>query len=318
MKQTVNGTHEVFGRDNVIEVEAEVFQGDVGSVEIRTSFTQGDAPLDLSVWTVSVTNRAPNGEMVMRVGGTEPPLVVDGASVTWTLQAFDTAQAGTYTAQLRAVSAEQTVTVVFFRYNVERSVAGNLSSVPVQYATLSMLVSEIQGMRKELAEMDAQVNQMQELFDLFMTIIRDGGVTWDTLVGKPETFPPSAHSHDEFATLQGNINDLTAQAAETFEGVFTILDTKANISITRQADFPASGWTGDAPPYTQTVSVDAMTVMSNALAEYIHGDNAATEQARASAWRCINFFTQADGAVTAHCLEKLPAVDLTVAFIILG
>ena len=211
MKQTVNGTHEVFGRDNVIEVAAEVFQGDVGSVEIKTSFTQDGAPLDLSGWTVSVTNRAPNGEMVMRVGGTEPPLVVDGASVTWTLQAFDTAQAGTYTAQLRAVSAEQTVTVVFFRYNVERSVAGNLSSVPVQYATLSMLVSEIQGMRKELAEMDAQVNQMQALFDLFMTIIGDGGVSWDTLVGKPETFPPSPHSHDEFATLQGNIDRLSAR-----------------------------------------------------------------------------------------------------------
>lgn len=318
MKQTVSNTHEVFSRDNVIEVAAEVFQGDIGSVEIRTTFTRDGEPLALSDWAVSVTNRAPNGETVMLVGGTEAPLVVDGATVTWTLQPFDTAQAGTYTAQMRVATADQTITVVFFRYNVERSLAGDNPNISVQYTTLSALVSEIQGMRDELADMNAQVEHMQELYDLFVTIIQDGGVTWETLLGKPETFPPSSHTHTEFQTLQENINDLTAQAAETFEGVFTTLDTKANISITRQADFPASGWTGDAPPYTQTVSVDAMTEMSNALAEYIHGDNAATEQARASAWRCINFFTQADGAVTAHCLEKLPAVDLTVAFIILG
>lgn len=208
MIQTVNSTHEVFGRDNVIEVAAEVFQGDVGSVEIRTSFTQGDAPLDLSGWTVSVTNRAPNGEMVMLVGGTEAPLVVDGATVTWTLQPFDTAQAGTYTAQMRVATADQTITVVFFRYNVERSLAGDVSHIPVQYTTLSALVSEIQGMRDELADMNAQVDQMRELYELFMTIIQDGGVVWDTLVGKPDTFPPSPHIHEQFATYEEKLSQL--------------------------------------------------------------------------------------------------------------
>lgn len=208
MKQTVSNTHEVFSRDNVVEVAAEVFQGDIGSVEIKTTFTQDGEPLELSDWAVSVSNRAPNGEMMMLVGGTEAPLVVDGATVTWTLQIFDTAQVGTYTAQMRVATADQTITVVFFRYNVERSLSGDTPNVSVQYTTLSALVSEIQGMRDELADMNAQVAHMQELYDLFMTIIQNGGVTWETLLGKPETFPPSSHTHEQFATYEQKLSQL--------------------------------------------------------------------------------------------------------------
>lgn len=210
MKQTVKFSHGLFSADDTLEVLPRVYQGDIGAVEIAVSFTKNGVAASLDGWAVSVTNRAPNGDMVMTVGGGEAPLAVSGDTVTWTLGVFDTQQIGTYRAQMRVATDAQTVTVVFIEYNVEKSVNGNSVTVPVQYTTLSALAGEIKALREEIAEMEKEAAEMRELYELFMQIITDGGVTWETLLNKPETFPPSPHFHTEFQTFTTDIAALEA------------------------------------------------------------------------------------------------------------
>lgn len=84
------------------------------------------------------------------------------------------------------------------------------------------------------------------------------------------------------------------------------------------ASLPASGWTGTAAPYTQTVSVAGMTLTTNALLDYEHSADAATEAARSKAWACISYCDQGVGSIVVRCLDKKPEVALTMKIIVLG
>lgn len=118
---------------------------------------------------------------------------------------------------------------------------------------------------------------------------------------------------------------ITAENVET-EGDYTnaqlylngLNSGKADKSIVKTFTLPASGWTGEAAPYTQTVTVAGMTASTNALLDYEHGQDAETEKARIRAWGCVSYFTQAAGSVTAVCLEKKPEISLTLKILMLG
>lgn len=96
------------------------------------------------------------------------------------------------------------------------------------------------------------------------------------------------------------------------------IETRALKSAIKTATLTASGWSGNTAPYTQTVAVDGIKANTNALIEYEHASALDTETARARAWGYIDYFTQANGTITAHCLKRLPVVDLPVALVVLG
>ena len=148
IQQTIAHTHEIFSRDDTVEVLPRIYKGDVGATVISVDFMRDGKALDLSEYAVCVTNSAPNHDVLNIIGGNEAPLVVDGNRITWTLREFDTAQVGTYLAQLKVATGEQQLTVVFIRYNVERGVDGNIVTAPVQYTSFTALVKLVEDRRR--------------------------------------------------------------------------------------------------------------------------------------------------------------------------
>lgn len=112
----------------------------------------------------------------------------------------------------------------------------------------------------------------------------------------------------------GDANNFGAAINQNATDITTKADKTKKVSVA----LPASGWVGNAAPYTQTVSVEGMTANTHAGADFEHANALETEKARIKAWSYINFFTQGDGTVTAHCLERLPTTDLTLVLAILG
>lgn len=71
----------------------------------------------------------------------------------------------------------------------------------------------------------------------------------------------------------------------------------------------ASGWEGDAAPYTQTVAAD-VTAADNPEYWPVHSDDNDTNIARKEAFAAVDHLETADGSVTVECYEDKPSVDL--------
>ena len=99
------------------------------------------------------------------------------------------------------------------------------------------------------------------------------------------------------------LNDPTEDTQATRKGY---VDTTA-VSVT----IPASGWTGSGP-YTQTVTVAALTDGRRCMVYPAYGDDTATNLAMREACGCLSY-TKRDGQnVTFTCFEDKPAVDIDV------
>ena len=107
--------------------------------------------------------------------------------------------------------------------------------------------------------------------------------------------------------------------AEAVSGLLEDLEaSKAEKSQSLSAALPASGWSGESAPYTQTVQVAGVTADTNALLDFAHAEDADTEKARARAWSRIAYFEEGAGTITATCLGSKPETDLTLRIILLG
>lgn len=107
--------------------------------------------------------------------------------------------------------------------------------------------------------------------------------------------------------------------AEAVSGLLEDLEaSKAEKSQSLSAALPASGWSGESAPYTQTVQVAGVTADTNALLDFAHAEDDAAEKTRAAAWACITCFTPGAGTITATCLGSKPTTDLTLRIILLG
>lgn len=107
--------------------------------------------------------------------------------------------------------------------------------------------------------------------------------------------------------------------AEAVSGLLEDLEaSKAEKSQSLSAALPASGWSGESAPYTQTVQVAGVTADTNALLDFAHAEDDAAEKTRAAAWSRITYFTPGAGTITATCLGSKPTTDLTLRIILLG
>ena len=290
MRQTATSTHEIFDRNEVVDVVTEVFQGDKGANEIVVQLTKDRANLDLTGYDLTLTNLAPNGMIQTYLPGADSPISLEGNSLKWVLGEFDAAQVGTYIAQARLVSESQTVTVVFIKYNVERSVTGRWGEVQTQYPAMEKLITDVESLA-------AQVKEMGKSYEAFKKILEDKSLTWDTLVGKPETFPPSAHSHTEFTTLANEImvisNAQKGMVKEIYNGSVTIPTTawvKNNVNLR----------------YEATITHEKITAETDVKFQF--------EDSQNGKYR-MNFLRPATGYVKAYT-DSIPAEAITLAMAI--
>ncbi len=99
------------------------------------------------------------------------------------------------------------------------------------------------------------------------------------------------------------LNDPTEDTQAARKGY---VDTTA-VSVT----IPASGWTGSGP-YTQTVTVAALTDGRRCMVYPAYGDDADANIAMREACGCLSYAKREGQNVTFTCLEDKPAVDIAV------
>lgn len=96
----------------------------------------------------------------------------------------------------------------------------------------------------------------------------------------------------------------------------TALGEKADSSITIEGVLLASGWVGDAAPYTQEIAVDGLGADQNGIIAVSHG---ATSEQRAEAREAIMSVTsQEDGKLVVSSDGKLPKIDIPITVVLLG
>lgn len=118
-------------------------------------------------------------------------------------------------------------------------------------------------------------------------------------------------------------NDATTVAAKLtqhetkFQEQETKLEQKAEF-----ADFsvalPASGWTGDAAPYTQTATATGLKVTDEVVADVDMSEaTAETYEELAENWALVGTIATANNQITAKCWGEKPEKDLTVRLLAL-
>lgn len=74
----------------------------------------------------------------------------------------------------------------------------------------------------------------------------------------------------------------------------------------------ATGWTGDAAPYVQTIAVDGIVETDNPHYGVVYSEDADTRQAEKEAFSLVDDLETADGSITFTCFEDKPEVDLNI------
>ena len=104
--------------------------------------------------------------------------------------------------------------------------------------------------------------------------------------------------------IQGDITNL--------EGEVTTLQSSKASTFTLSATLTAAGWTGDAAPYTQTVTVTGITAAMNPLVDVVLSDDTETALAQLEGWGYVSSIVTGAGNITARCLEDKPTVDIEI------
>lgn len=118
-------------------------------------------------------------------------------------------------------------------------------------------------------------------------------------------------------------NDATTVAAKLtqhetkFQEQETKLEQKAEFTNFSVA-LPASGWTGDAAPYTQTATATGLKATDEVVADVdMSGATADTYEELTESWALVGTITTANNQITAKCWGQKPEKDLTVRLLAL-
>ena len=180
--------------------------------------------------------------------------------------------------------AEMPDFVYAFYATIQASNTGTLSvtldaSALVTQATLSAAVAKAGDMKKSVydADDDGVVDNAQKL----------GGRT-------AAQFAAASHSH----------------AISAITGLQTALDNKASVS-TYSASLLSTGWTGDAAPYAQEVTVTGITAADTPLVDIVQTGTEATDEPMREAWGVVTRIVTGAGKITAYASEK-PTVNIPI------
>lgn len=113
-----------------------------------------------------------------------------------------------------------------------------------------------------------------------------------------------------------NAANTTAGEAKTAAGeakakAEALEQSKATVTKTT-ATLTAAGWTGDAAPYTQTVTMEGIQASDAPHVAPVYSDALATKIAEKEAWAMVCEAEAAAGALAFTCFEEKPGVDITI------
>lgn len=180
--------------------------------------------------------------------------------------------------------AEMPDFVYAFYATIQGSNTGTLSvtldtSALVTQATLNAAVAKAGDMKKSVYDAD------------------DDGVVDNAkkLDGKTAAqFAAASHSH----------------AISAITGLQTALDSKASVS-TYSASLLSTGWTGEAAPYAQEVTVTGITAADTPLVDIVQTGTETTDEPMREAWGVVTRIVTGAGKITAYASEK-PTVNIPI------
>lgn len=92
------------------------------------------------------------------------------------------------------------------------------------------------------------------------------------------------------------------------DGITTVVSQKQFFYAT----FTAAGWQGSGAPYTQTITLDAMTEELNPVVDLIVSDVVAVGLLEEQNYNYITKITTGNQLLTAYCYKEKPTVDINI------
>ena len=101
-----------------------------------------------------------------------------------------------------------------------------------------------------------------------------------------------------------------SHAISAIAGLQTALDGKATAAL-YTLTLPSTGWTGDAVPYAQEVTVTGITAADTPLVDIVQTGTEATDEPMREAWGVVTRIVAGAGKITAYASEK-PTVNVPI------
>ena len=121
---------------------------------------------------------------------------------------------------------------------------------------------------------------------------------------------------ERVTTTEGLINSLDTKIDNVEQQVGILESTKADKSTVTNVTVLAADWTGDAAPYTNTISVAGVT--ADNIVEVLTPSSITDEQIEALTGAEANKITQDVDSLTLYAYGDIPVIDIPLTVVIRG
>ena len=178
-------------------------------------------------------------------------------------------------------------------------------------ATHSHAIADVNGLQ---AALNATGDMKKSVYDADGDGVVDNAKKLDgrTLA----QFAPAQHSHDMSqvsglsSALMGKADAAHSHEIADVNGLQAALDGKATAAL-YTLTLPSTGWTGDAAPYAQEVTVTGITAADTPLVDIVQTGTEVTDEPMREAWGVVTRIVSGAGKITAYASEK-PAVNIPI------
>lgn len=178
-------------------------------------------------------------------------------------------------------------------------------------ATHSHAIADVNGLQ---AALNATGDMKKSVYDADGDGVVDNAKKLD---GKTlAQFAPAQHSHDMSqviglsSALMGKADAAHSHEIADVNGLQAALDSKATAAL-YTLTLPSTGWTGEAAPYAQEVTVTGITAADTPLVDIVQTGTEATDEPMRDAWGVVTRIVTGAGKITAYASEK-PIVNIPI------
>ena len=180
-------------------------------------------------------------------------------------------------------------------------------------ATHSHAIADVNGLQEELNGKGAG-DMKKSVYDADGDGVVDNAKKLDgrTLA----QFAPAQHSHDMSqvsglsSALMGKADAVHSHEIADVNGLQAALDGKATAAL-YALTLLSTGWTGDAAPYAQEVTVTGIMAADTPLVDIVQTGTEDTDEPMREAWGVVTRIVAGAGKITAYASEK-PAVNIPI------